>query len=468
MQLNSKQLVEKWKKVLEHQDLPKIADPYRRDVTAVLLENYSRESRNAAEALVETNLLTEADSTAVNASVSDGSSAGGLAGNVSRYDPILISLTRRSAPNNVAYDVCGVQPMTGPTGLIFAFRSKYVNGTDPNQTLGNEAFYNEAESGYSGTGSQAGSSPAILNDSPAGSYTYGTGMDTSDAERLGSTGGNPFNEMGFSIEKFMVEAKTRALKAQYTVELAQDLKQIHGLDAESELANILSTEILAEQNREVLRTIYTIAKPGAQNPDLTTPGVFDMQFDSNGRWAVEQFKGLLFQIERDANVIARETRRGKGNILICSSDVASALAMAGVLDYTPALSTNLQVDDTGNTFAGILNGKYKVYIDPYADPYAGSPAGENNFYVIGYRGASQFDAGLFYCPYVPLQMFKAIGPDNFQPRIGFKTRYGMVANPFAQGITPGLGVLAANSNVYYRRVKVKNLTSNASYTQPSV
>lgn len=462
MTTNAKLLVEQWKDVLDHPELPKISDNYRREVTAIVLNNQLRESRKAREAEDTTmSMLAEDDATPVNTSVSDGSSAGGLAGNISRYDPILISLARRSVPNLVAYDICGVQPLTGPVGLVFAFRSKFVNGSDPNQTLGAEAFYNEAPSGYSGQGSQAGVSPAVLNDNVPGTYTYGTGMDTADAERLGTTGGTDFAEMGFEIEKFMVEAKTRALKAQYTVELAQDLKQIHGISAESELANILSTELIAEQNREVLRTVYKVAKKGATNPDLATPGVFDMTVDSNGRWAVEQFKGLMFQIERDANVIARETRRGRGNMIICSSDVASALAMAGVLDYSTGISANLQVDDTGNTFAGILNGKYKVYIDPYADPYAGSPAGQNNFYVVGYRGPSQFDAGVFYCPYVPLQMYKAIGQDSFQPRIGFKTRYGMVANPFAEGLTKGAGVLNPNSNVYYRRVKVTNLTNSA-------
>jgi hypothetical protein len=344
-------------------------------------------------------------------------------------------------PNLIAYDIAGVQPMTGPTGLIFAMRSKY-NAMSGNTSV--EAFYGEADTDFSGTGTHAGS----LNGDTAG-VTYGTGLQTAAAEALGSSG-NAFAEMAFSIEKVAVEAKSRALKAEYTTELAQDLKAVHGLDAETELANILQSEILAEINREVVRTIYMTATPGANNTSVA--GTFDLDVDANGRWSVEKFKGLMFQIEREANQIAKDTRRGKGNIVICSSDVASALQMAGVLDYTPALNSNaLNVDDTGNTFAGVLNGRFRVYIDPYAT---------GNYLVVGYKGASSFDAGLFYCPYVPLQMVRAIGQDSFQPKIGFKTRYGMVANPFAKGATAFAGSgsgLDANSNKYYRRIKVTNL-----------
>jgi hypothetical protein len=316
---------------------------------------------------------------------------------------------------------------------------------------GTETFYNESDSDFSGTGTQAGTNPAVLNDSPAGTYTNGAGMSTATAEALGDSAGNSFAEMAFSIEKQTVEAKSRALKAEYTMELAQDLKAIHGLDAETELANILSSEILAEINREVIRTIYTVAKPGAQT-DTATTGTFDLDVDSNGRWSVEKFKGLMFQLERDANAIAQQTRRGKGNVIICSSDVASALQMAGVLDYTPALNNNLNVDDSGNTFAGVLNGRYKVYIDPYSANNAAS-----QYYTVGYKGTSPYDAGLFYCPYVPLQMVRAVGENTFQPKIGFKTRYGLTANPFAEGTTVGAGALNANLNAYYRRVKVTNI-----------
>ena len=316
---------------------------------------------------------------------------------------------------------------------------------------GTEAFYNEADSDFSGAGTQAGTNPAVLNDAPAGTYTGGTGMATATAEALGDSAGNSFAEMAFSIEKTTVTAKSRALKAEYTMELAQDLKAIHGLDAETELANILSSEILNEINRELIRTIYVTAKAGAQI-DTTTAGTFDMDTDSNGRWSVEKFKGLMFQLERDANVISQQTRRGKGNVVICSSDVASALQMAGVLDYTPALNNNLNVDDAGNTFAGVLNGRYKVYIDPYSANSAAS-----QYYTVGYKGTSPYDAGLFYCPYVPLQMVRAVGENTFQPKIGFKTRYGLVANPFAGGATVRSGALTANDNVYYRRVKVTNI-----------
>jgi len=388
-------------------------------------------------------------------------------------------LIRRSMPNLVAYDLAGVQPMNGPTGLIFAMRSRY--GTD--RTGGTEAFYNEADTAFSGqdagndltngfsgsagtgmgTTSQSGTNPAVLNPTSTATetdYNIGQGMRTDDAEALDGTSGNAFNQMNFSIEKVTVTAKSRALKAEYSLELAQDLKAIHGLNAEAELANILSTEILAEINREVIRTIYKVAEQGAVQ-NTATAGVFDLDIDSNGRWSVEKFKGLLFQIERDANAIAQRTRRGKGNIIMCSADVASALTMAGVLDYTPALNANLTVDDTGNTFAGVLQGKYRVYIDPYSANLAannsGLAQGSNQYYVCGYKGSSPYDAGLFYCPYVPLQMVRAVGENSFQPKIGFKTRYGLVANPFAEGTTQGSGALTTNANRYYRRVAVKNL-----------
>ena len=418
-------LVEKWAPILEHADMPEIKDSHRRSVIAQLLENQTNANRQQSEALTE-------DTAPVN-----------VTANVGKYDPILISLVRRAMPNLIAYDVCGVQPMTGPTGLIFAMRPKYVSGG----ALGADAFYNEADTDFSGAGTHAGTNPAVLNDAVPGTYTNGTGMSTAASEVLGTDTNPAFAEMGFEIEKVMVEAKSRALKAKYSVELAQDLKAIHGLDAETELSNILSSEILAEINREVIRSIYTTAKAGAQT-GVATAGTFDLDVDSNGRWSVEKFKGLLFQIERDANAIAKDTRRGKGNFIVCSSDVASALAMAGMLDYAPALSTNLQVDDTGNTFAGVLNGRYKVYIDPYAT---------GDFYVVGYKGSNAYDAGLFYAPYVPLQMYKAVDDTSFQPKIGFKTRYGLVANPFAEGTTKGAGALTANANVYFRRVKIANL-----------
>jgi hypothetical protein len=419
-------LQEKWNPVLEHNDLPKISDSYRKAVTTVILENQEKALRE------DSAFLSEAAPTSNTAGAAN-------------WDPIMISLVRRSMPNLIAYDVAGVQPMTGPTGLIFAMRSRYTNQS------GTEAFYNEADSDFSGAGTQAGTNPAILNDSPAGTYTGGTGMTTAAAEALGDASNNAFSEMSFSIEKQTVTAKSRALKAEYTMELAQDLKAIHGLDAETELANILSAEILNEINREVIRSIYVTAKPGAQT-DTATAGTFDMDVDSNGRWSVEKFKGLMFQLERDANVIAQETRRGKGNVIICSSDVASALQMAGVLDYTPALNNNLNVDDAGNTFAGVLNGRFKVYIDPYS-----ANADAKQYYTVGYKGTSPYDSGLFYCPYVPLQMVRAVGENTFQPKIGFKTRYGLVANPFAGGATARAGVLTANDNVYYRRVQVTNI-----------
>jgi hypothetical protein len=440
----------KWQPVLEHPDLPKIGDSYKRAVTATILENQERASKEDAA------FLSEAAPTN-----STGSS-------VANWDPILISLVRRAMPNLIAYDIAGVQPMTGPTGLIFAMRSRYTSQT------GGEAMFDEADTDFSGrnaagdstagqtAGGQTGTNPSVLNDSPAGAYRKSEGMTTGVAEALGDADANAFAEMAFSIEKSTVTARSRALKAEYTMELAQDLKAIHGLDAETELANILSAEILAEINREVVRTIYINAEKGASantgTVNTTTEGVFDLDTDSNGRWSVERFKGLMFQLEREANVIAQRTRRGKGNIIICSSDVASALQMAGVLDYTPALNNNLNVDDTGNTFAGVLNGRFKVYIDPYS---ANNTASQ--YFVAGYKGTSPYDAGIFYCPYVPLQMVRAVGQDTFQPKIGFKTRYGLVANPFAEtGAQSGAATAvnnagSANSNRYYRRVKVSNL-----------
>jgi len=450
----SEQLQNKWAPILEHNDLEPIKDSYKKAVTSVLLENQESFLR-------QERMLTE---TAPTNSVGTGgyATAGDAGGPVAGFDPVLISLIRRSMPKLIAYDVCGVQPMTGPTGLIFAMRSTFATRTsNSGDWSGREAFYNEPNSEYSSenaanslaSNTQTGTNPSLLND--GGTYTIGgQGMTTSQSEDLGTSSGGQFAEMGFSIEKVTVTAKSRALKAEYSLELAQDLKAIHGLDAETELANILSTEVLAEINREVVRTIYKIAKPGAQN-NVATTGTFDLDVDSNGRWSVEKFKGLLFQIERDANAIGQQTRRGKGNFIICSADVASALGMAGVLDYTPGLAGNnglTGVDDTSSTLVGTLNGRIKVYVDPYSANVA-----DNHFYVMGYKGSSPYDAGLFYCPYVPLQMVRAVGQDTFQPKIGFKTRYGMVANPFAEGSTAGLGALTSNANVYYRRVKVANL-----------
>jgi hypothetical protein len=429
-QSNYQALVEKWSPILEHSSFASIKDNHKKAVTATILENTERALLESGDrSLAQTSLLME---TPINAAGTGGFGADSAAPTAG-YDPVLISLVRRSMPNLIAYDIAGVQPMTGPTGLIFAMRSKYANST----AQGSEAFYNEADTDFSGTGTHA-------NGLGAGSETTGAGMATAAAEALGSTG-NGFGEMAFSIEKVSVTAKSRALKAEYTTELAQDLRAVHGLDAETELANILQSEILVEINRELVRTIYSNAVAGAAA--TATPGTFDLDVDANGRWSVEKFKGLMFQIEQEANAIAKATRRGKGNIVICSSDVASALQMAGVLDYTPALNANtLDVDDTGNTFAGVLNGRYRVYIDPYAAA---------NYLVVGYKGSSSFDAGLFYCPYVPLQMVRAVGENSFQPKIGFKTRYGMVANPFAGGASQG--ALSPNSNVYYRRVAVSNL-----------
>ena len=453
----SESIQSKWQPVLDHPDLPEVKDSYKRAVTSMVLENQEKALKEDAA------FLSEAAPT--NAT---GSS-------IQNWNPILISLVRRAMPNLIAYDIAGVQPMSGPTGLIFAMRSRYTSQS------GGEALFDEADTDFSARNkagssvsgqsvAQTGENPAVLNDSIGTStgYTTGTAMTTAYAEALGDASGNAFAEMAFSIEKSTVTAGSRALKAEYTMELAQDLKAIHGLDAETELSNILSAEILAEINREVVRTVYRTAEVGAADNDnshaainTTTAGIFDLDTDSNGRWSVERFKGLMFQLERDANTIAQRTRRGKGNMIICSSDVASALQMAGVLDYAPALNNNLNIDDTGNTFAGVLNGKYRVYIDPYAANMASNASPTKQYYVVGYKGTSPYDAGLFYCPYVPLQMVRAVGQDNFQPKIGFKTRYGMVANPFAGASASGNitadGVGAINANRYYRRVQVTNI-----------
>jgi len=481
--MSAQHLNEKWAPILEHSDLPEIKDSYRKQVTAHLLENQEKFLREQAAMGISSGLLTEAptmsagDGGFTNASTAEGPVAG--------FDPVLISLIRRSMPNLIAYDIAGVQPMSGPTGLIFAMRAMYDGQSGPNEALFDEAdptfssnlgglqgdplnvpgaTPEDTEPGLlAGTGSAAGSES---DTTPPGGTLYdpvladlsvaaGGGISTSDLEIAGEAG-KEFRQMGFSIEKVVVEARGRALKAQYSMELAQDLRAIHGLDAEAELANILSSEILAEINREVVRTVYRTAKPGAQN-NVNAPGVFDLDLDSNGRWSVEKFKGLLFQIERDCNAIAQLTRRGKGNMIICSADVASALTMAGVLDYTPALNANLNVDDTGNLFAGTINGKLKVFIDPFS-----SNVTDTQYYVAGYKGTSAYDAGLFYCPYVPLQMVRSVTAETFQPNIGFKTRYGIVANPFAEGPmgatgNQGMGRISDNTNRYYRRVQIKNL-----------
>ena len=470
----AEEIQNKWAPVLDHNALGVIKDQHRRSVTAIMLENTEK-------ALIESSAhgsyQTLSEASPINSMGASSSTAG--AGGIDTFDPVLISLVRRAMPNLIAYDICGVQPMTGPTGLIFAMRSRYANSTvgQGNSTGGfaalgvqdNETFYNEVNTAYTGAGGLTGvdsnnfglgfkgTIPGATNTTPltaTNTYNTGGGMTTAAGEALGTSGANDFPQMAFSIEKVVVSANTRALKAEYTMELAQDLKAIHGLDAETELANILSAEILAEINREIVRTINITAKAGAQD-NTTTAGVFDLDTDSNGRWSVEKFKGLMFQLEREANAIARQTRRGKGNVVICSSDVASALQMAGVLDYAPALNSNkLEVDDTGNTFAGVLNGRLKVYIDPYALG--------GNYLTVGYKGSSAFDAGLFYCPYVPLQMVRAVDQSSFQPKIGFKTRYGVVANPFAETNSTnqpvkGAGRLAFNTNVYYRRIIVNNL-----------
>tara|TARA_R100001443_G_scaffold43771_2_gene56796 strand:- start:1542 stop:2987 length:1446 start_codon:yes stop_codon:yes gene_type:complete len=478
---NAEQLMEKWGPLLDADGVDPIKDSHRRSTTAVLLENQERFLKEQQAFETGNGMLTEAAPTnsgnAVGASGAFGADST-ASGPVAGFDPVLISLIRRSMPNLVAYELAGVQPMNGPTGLIFAMRSRF---TDQG---GTEAFFNEPDSafsankagtnigqatqgnytdavdddgtvGFGSTATQRGNNPAILegtaSDAVQAQYSVGQGMATGDSEALGDGTNGDFNEMAFSIEKVTVTAKSRALKAEYSMELAQDLRAIHGLNAEAELANILSSEILAEINREVIRTIYKTAEAGSQ-VNVANAGFFDLDVDSNGRWSVEKFKGLLFNIERDANRIAQRTRRGKGNIIMTSADVASALTMAGVLDYTPALNANLQVDDTGNTFAGTINGKYRVYIDPFS-----ANSAQNQYYVVGYKGTSPYDAGLFYCPYVPLQMVRAVNDGTFQPKIGFKTRYGLVSNPFAEGTAQGLGRITSNSNRYYQRTVVKNL-----------
>jgi len=436
-------LVEKWAPVLNEESAGTIKDHHRRSVTAAILENQERAL--ADERAQSQGFMTEA------------APGGANTGSIGTWDPVLISLVRRSMPNLMAYDVAGVQPMTGPTGLIFAMKSRYDAGT----TGSAEALFNEADTSHAGTQTGAGNGAAgasglsgVTDGGGNGSIDEervtaitGTGMTTDSAEALGSAGNSAFAEMGFTIEKATVTAKSRALKAEYSLELAQDLKAIHGLDAETELANILSAEILAEINREVIRTINAQAKTGALQASTAVNGVFNMSSDADGRWSVEKFKGLIVQIEREANVIAKETRRGKGNFIICSSDVASALAASGMLDYTPAMSTTLNVDDTGNTFAGVLNGRTKVYIDPYATV---------DYVTVGYKGTNPYDAGIFYCPYVPLTMVRAVAEDTFQPKIGFKTRYGMASNPFV-GAAPADGLAAAKSNQYYRTFRVDNI-----------
>jgi len=419
---------EKWSAILDHPDLPQIKDNYKRQVTAVLLENQEKSLREERQALFETPTN--------NISATSG---------IDKYDPILIGLVRRAMPNLMAYDICGVQPMTGPTGLIFAMRSIYGGAGANRAPAGRtEALFNEANTSFSSSFTDATGNNPVFG-------TYNTANATNTGAMEAQT---DFAEMSFSIDKTTVTAKSRALKAEYTVELAQDLKAIHGLDAEAELSNILSQEFMFEINREVVRTIYKVAKNGS--PATATAGTFDLDVDSNGRWSVERFKGLLFNIERDANHIAQDTRRGKGNFIVCSADVASALAMSGVLDYTPALSTNLNVDDTGNTFAGVLNGRFRVYIDPYSANLGAS----NQFYMVGYKGTSPYDAGMFYCPYVPLQMVRAIDPNSFQPKIGFKTRYGLIANPYvtnSNGYDADGDNFTAARNQYYRKTKVINL-----------
>jgi hypothetical protein len=452
MYLNE-EIQKKWKPLLDHADLAPIKDSHKRSVVAQVLEN--TEAAMVQESGATGSLQSLLETT--------GSAPTSITGGSQNYDPVLISLVRRAMPNLIAYDICGVQPMTGPTGLIFALRPQYDSQSGAN------AFYYEPNTGQSGQGTGGYGNPSntqvvggansnwggiygvntsTIVSGNSQTYNFAAGMNVASAESLGSTTANAdFNQMAFSIDKVTVTAKSRALKAEYSIELAQDLKAIHGLDAETELSTILSAEILSEINREIVRTINLTATTGAA--DTTSAGTFDLDVDSNGRWSVEKFKGLMFQVEREANLIAKNTRRGKGNILICSSDVASALQMAGVLDYAPALnSNNLQVDDTGNTFAGVLNGRIRVYIDPYA---------AGHYMTVGYKGASAFDAGLFYCPYVPLQMVRAVGQDTFQPKIGFKTRYGVVANPFSRGATGSDGSLVQNVNVYYRRVLVNNI-----------
>ena len=499
----SERYVDKWKPILEHQDLPEISDPYRRAITTVMLENQEKANREIAEQYSGGgSFLTE---TAANAT----------GANISNWDPVLISLVRRAMPNLIAYDIIGVQPMSGPTGLVFAMRSKYTSQG------GTEALFNEAQSQFSGIGAHTGDSSSLNNaavtlnaatatnantfsyDAVSGTLnvgdelwtsqdstgvlvgtvatvgddsgtdgtftanasvvvgdngvlyarTIGRPMSTAAGESLGNTG-DDFAEMAFSIDKTSVTAKTRALKAEYTMELSQDLKAIHGLDAEAELGNIISAEILAEINREIIRTVNTKAQLGCQQAGINSAGTYNLHEDSDGRWHNERYKGMLIHLEREANQIAKDTRRGKGNFVLCSSDVATALASTGAMNYATHLSTDLNVDDTGNTFAGVLNGKMKVYIDPYSTI---------DYVTVGYRGTSPYDAGLFYCPYVPLVMVRAVGEEDFQPRIGFKTRYGMIANPFAQGTTKlaeNAGIAADRANVYYRIFGISNLLSN--------
>jgi hypothetical protein len=456
------QLVEKWSPVLNEESAGEIQDSHRRAVTAAVLENQEQAFREEAamQGLSEVASSTNNSTTGFTSAASPGAN----------WNPVMIALVRRAMPNLMAYDLCGVQPMTGPTGLIFAMRSRYKS-TSAGVTADDEALYSEASfGGYSGDSTDSrydatstrgpsglvgatdtgGTDSSIVDSGTDYVPSVAGGMSTATAEALGTPGGNDFNEMGFTIEKATVTAKSRALKAEYTLELAQDLKAIHGLDAETELANILSTEILAEINREVIRTINSQAKIGSRQDGLQTKGIFDLTTDADGRWSVEKFKGLLVQLERECNVIAKETRRGKGNVVICSSDVATALVASGMLDYAPSLSTNLQVDDTGNTFAGVLNGRTRVYIDPYAD---------SDYVTVGYKGTNPYDAGVFYCPYVPLQMVRAVGENDFQPRIGFKTRYGMVSNPYVDvGNMNGRDGLAANrTNQYYRIFRVDNI-----------
>jgi hypothetical protein len=448
----NEELIKKWDPVLEHPELDKIQDLHRRNVTAAILENTQLALQEANQYNPQSLMESPIPPNAMRASSSTPGD-----GAIDLFDPVLISLVRRAMPNLMAYDICGVQPMSGPVGLIFALRARYTNQTST------ETFYNEVNTSFSSVvggantlgdqhiGTLPGNTTQTTNLAETAVYNFGDAMSTAQAEALGTDSNTAFADMAISIEKVSVTAQSRALKAAYTMELAQDLKAIHGLNAETELSNILSAEILAEINREVVRTIYVTARQGATDSTTTTDGIFNLDADSNGRWSVEKFKGMLYHIEREANKIAKDTRRGKGNVLICSSDVASALQMAGILDYAPAMNTSgLNVDDTGNTFAGVINGRMKVYIDPYATG--------GNFFVVGYKGSGPFDAGLFYCPYVPLQMVRAVGQDDFHPRVGFKTRYGMVANPFAQGATEtNLGALLKDSNVYYRRVIVQNL-----------
>ena len=441
-------LVEKWAPVLNEESAGSIQDAHRRAVTAAVLENQE-------QALKEEGLIQETNTNAAVTGASHGTTG-------ANWNPVLIALVRRAMPNLMAYDVCGVQPMTGPTGLIFAMKSTFQK-TKAGVADGDEALFNEAPVGYSGdstttgNGTRGPSGLSGVSDTDGGGSlvdsgstyvpTTGDAYETAEAEGLGVGSNETFAEMGFTIEKATVTAKSRALKAEYTLELAQDLKAIHGLDAETELANILSTEILAEINREVIRTINAQAKIGARQSNINTKGIFSLTNDADGRWSVEKFKGLIYQIERESNTIAKETRRGKGNFIICSSDVASALAASGMMDYTPAMSTNLNVDDTGNTFAGVLNGRTRVYIDPYADA---------DYVNVGYKGTNPYDAGVFYCPYVPLTMVRAVAEDSFQPKIGFKPRYGMASNPFV-GTSPADGLASNRTNQYYRIFRVDNI-----------